>query len=80
MPIVDIMVNVEDSQPWPEGLIINKMPFMKLLLPGSFNKKHFAKFYLSWMPLWDWWEVCSSQTGVLLMSQRLSEVALAFLR
>lgn len=80
MPNVDIMINVKDSQPWPEGLTINKMPFMKLFLPGLFNEKHFAIFYLSWMPHWDWREVCSSGAGVLPTSQRFSEVALAFLK
>ena len=78
MPSVDIMVYVEDSQPWSEGLTINKMPFMKQFLPGSFNERHFAMFYLSWMPQRDWREVCSSGARVSPMSQRLSEVA--FLR
>lgn len=78
--IMDIMINVKDSQTWPEGLTINKMPFMKWFLPGLFNEKHFAMFYLSWMPQWDWREVCSSGARVLPMSQRFSEVALAFLK
>lgn len=74
-PSVDIVVGVVESQPRPEVLAINKMPFMKWFLPRTFNEKCFALFYLCWMPRWDWWEVCSSRAGVSSRSQRLSEVA-----
>lgn len=40
------------------------MPFMKRFLPGSSNEKHFAVFYLIWMPQGDWWEVCSSEASL----------------
>lgn len=57
-------VNAEGSRPCPEGLAINKMPFMERFLPGSSNEKHFAVFYLIWMPQGDWWEVCSSEASL----------------
>lgn len=41
-PSVDTVVGVAESQPWPEVVAINKMPFMKLFLPGSFNEECFA--------------------------------------
>lgn len=72
IPSVDIVVGVVESQLWPEVRVINKMPFMKGFLPGTFNEECFALFYLSLMPRW---EVCSSRAGVSSRSQRLSEVA-----
>lgn len=74
------MGNVEDSQPGLDGLTINKMPFMKQFLPGSFNEKHFAMFYLSRMPQQDQRDVCSNGARVSPMSQRFSEVALDLLK